>query len=136
MVGAVTITPWLTSSATDASTDALGELGAERGLVDLAVVLGDEHHLVGEDRRVLVDEVGQLADRRERRRVRRVVVHDDRGVGAATVQLGVDVDRRGDVPLAVDHGAVGVDGEEVARAHLAPPQTPRVDEELVAQLPR
>ena len=116
--------------------DAFGQLGAERRLVDLAVVVGDQHELVGEDRRVLVHEVGQLADRGERRRVRRVVVHDDRGVGAAAVQLGVDVHRGSDVPLAVEHRAVGVDGEEVARAHLAPPQPPRVDEEVVALLQR
>ena len=130
IVGAVTITPWLTSSATRRVADAVGELGAERGLVDLAVVVGDEHELVGEDRRVLVHELGELADRGERGRVRRVVVHDDGGVGALAVQLGVEVHRGRDVPLAGDHGAVGVDGEEVAGADLAPPQTPRVHEEV------
>ena len=94
MVGAVTMTPWLTSSATDASPMRVGEVGAERRLVDLAVVVGDEHELVGEDRRVLVHELGQLADRGERGRVRRVVVHDDGRVGALAVQLGVEVHRR------------------------------------------
>ena len=69
-------------------------------------------------------EVGQLADRRERRRVRRVVVHDDRGVGPPAVQLGVDVHGGGDVPLAGDDGAVGVDGEEVARRAPRPTTGP------------
>ena len=104
--------------------DAFGQLGAEGRLVDLAVVVGDQHQLVGEDRRVLVHEVGQLADRRERRRVRRVVVHDDRGVGAAAVQLGVDVHRGSDVPVAGEHGAVGVDGEEIAWRAPRPTTTP------------
>ena len=63
--------------------DACGQLGAQVRLVDLAVVVVDEHELVGEDRRVLVHEIGELADRRERRRVRRVIVHDDGGVGRA-----------------------------------------------------
>ena len=130
----MTITPWLTSSATDASPMRSASSAPSVGLVDLAVVVGDQHQLVGEDRRVLVDEVGQLADRGERRRVRRVVVHDHRGVGATAVQLGVEVDRRRDVPLAREHGAVGVDGEEIAGAHLAPPQPPRVHEEVVTPL--
>ena len=61
-------------------------------------------------------------------------MHDDRGVGALAVQLGVEVHRRRDVPLTRGHDAVAVDGQEVARAHLAPPQSPRVDEEVVALL--
>ena len=59
-------------------------------------------------------------------------MHDHRGVGPPAVQLGVDVDGRGNVPLPGDDGARGVDREQVGGADLRPPQPPRVHEELGA----
>ena len=62
----------------------------------------------------------------EQRRVVRMVVHDDRRVGAGAVQLGVQEHRGRDVPLAFDDLAVGVEAQDVGGAHLVPPDAPRV----------
>ena len=104
--------------------DPLGEVGTELGAVDLAGVLVDEARSSSNIDAGLVHELGQLADRREQADVVRVVVHDDAGVGAPLVQLGVDVDRRRDVPAAVDHLAVGVDGADVGRRAPRPTTGP------------
>ncbi len=50
------------------------------------------------------------------------------------MQLGVDVEGRGDVPLALHHAAVGVDPADVGGGHLLPPQAPRVDQEAAVVL--
>jgi hypothetical protein len=58
-------------------------------------------------------------------------VHDDTGVQAAPVQLGVDVDGRGDVPPAVEHGTITVHCAQIRGLDLLPPQAPRVHQHLV-----
>ena len=55
-----------------------------------------------------------------------MVVHDDRGVGARSVQLGVQEHGGGHVPSAVDDLAVGVEAQDVGGPHLLPPDPPRV----------
>ena len=68
-------------------------------------VLVHERELAVEDRRVLVHDARRLAHAREQRGVVRVVVHDDRGVVAGPMQLGVQEHRGRDVPLARDDRA-------------------------------
>ena len=55
-----------------------------------------------------------------------MVVHDDTRVGARPVQLGVQKDGGGDIPLAVDDPALGVETQDVGGAHFLPPQAPGV----------
>ena len=112
--------------------DHLGEVGAELGAVDLARVVVDEAQVAVEHGPRLVDDLGQLARGREQRHVVRVVVHDDAGVLPSLVQLGMDVDRGGDVPCTLDHVPVEVDGAHVGRPHLVPPEAPRVDPHALA----
>ena len=53
-------------------------------------------------------------------------MHDDAGVGAHAVQLGVQKDRGRDVPMTFGDLAVGVEANDVGGSHLLPPHAPGV----------
>ncbi|MNC59684.1 hypothetical protein D3C75_1095120 [compost metagenome] len=57
-----------------------------------------------------------------------MVVDHHVGVGAQLVQLQVQAEGGGDVPVAVEDLAVAVEGEDVAGAQLVPGQLPGVGE--------
>ena len=59
-----------------------------------------------------------------------MVVDDHPGVSADTVQFGVDVNRRRDVPPAAHHPRVAVNHADVRCGELLPPQSPRIDEHI------
>ena len=105
--------------------DVFGEPPAVGVALDEGVLV-DECELIVEDAAVLVHHARKLAYRCEQRGVVGVVVHDDRGVGASSMQLGVDRDGARDVPVALDDVAVGVDADDLRGADLLPPDAPRV----------
>ncbi len=125
MVGAVTIAPWCASRIPLASPTSAASHLPSFGVLDAAVLV-DERDLAVEDARVLVHHPRTFTHRREQRGVVGMVVHDDGRVGAGPVQLGVQEDGGGDVPIAFDDLAVGVEAEDVGGPHLLPPHAPRV----------
>ena len=91
-----------------AAADLASQVRALLRVVDLTVVLVDEAQVAVEHRRRLVQHLRERADRGEDRRVVRMVVDDDAGVGREAVELGVDVDRGRHVPASGDLHTVGV----------------------------
>ena len=111
---------------------AAGEPVALVGVVHDAGVVVEHGEVLVERARILADRFEHATGGGPRAPVDRVRVRDGVHVGPGTVDLGVDRERGAvEQAVALEHGAVEVDEDQVSRREKAPAAAERVDPEAV-----
>ena len=100
------------------------ELRAAFWVLDRAVVLIDENHLIVEKAAGLMEDFRQFAECGEHGDPVGMVMNDDASLGVRSVEFSVNVDRWGDIPTTFDDVGLLIQPAYVRGRQLAPPKSP------------